>query len=142
MDNREENRNCMFHDNNMNNECQYTPQGINAAFGFNTAQILSNDMNCCNSCNQEECMEDKNRVRNGMINQIKCLNFAVVDIAEYLDTHPESTAALKYFNKFNRMSIAVSKELQERYGAVNTNLDTELPEWSWVNMPWPWNEGV
>jgi hypothetical protein len=38
------------------------------------------------------------------------------------------------------MSIAVAKELQEKYGAVNTNLDTELRDWSWVNMPWPWNE--
>lgn len=136
MDNREENRNCMFHDNNMNNECQYTPQGINAAFGFNTAQILSNDMNCCNSCNQEECMEDKNRVRNGMINQIKCLNFAVVDIAEYLDTHPEDRKALCLHREYcNQL-----EDLKNKYQKVFGPLSIYYPcnKWRWLEEPWPW----
>ena len=58
MENSENNRSCMN-----NNDCQYMPQGINAAFGYNTVQALSDDMNCCNSCNQEECMNNRNRVR-------------------------------------------------------------------------------
>lgn len=69
-------------------------------------------------------------------------SFAAYEARLYLDTHPSSRTALNYFNKFNRMSIAVAKELQEKYGAVNTNLDTELADWSWVNMPWPWNGEV
>ena len=68
MENSENNRDYM-----RNNDCQYIPQGINAAFGYNTAQVLSDDMNCCNSCNQAECMNNRNRVREEMMKQIKCL---------------------------------------------------------------------
>lgn len=68
-------------------------------------------------------------------------SFAAYEARLYLDTHPESKSALRYFNKFNKLSNAVAKELQEKYGAVNTNIDTELPEWSWIDMPWPWNGG-
>lgn len=67
-------------------------------------------------------------------------SFAAYEARLYLDTHPDSRAALNYFNKFNRLSLAAAKELQEKYGAVNTNLDMELPEWSWTLMPWPWTE--
>ena len=62
MENNEESRNCMC--NNINdNDCKYTPQGINAAFGYNTAEALSDDLNCCDSCNQDECMDNRNRIR-------------------------------------------------------------------------------
>ena len=89
MENSENNRDYM-----RNNDCQYIPQGINAAFGYNTAQALSDDMNYCNSCNQAECMNNRNRVREEMMKQIKCLSFAVVDISEYLDTHPDDRKAI------------------------------------------------
>ena len=79
MENNEENRNC-----NMQNDCKYNVQGINAAFGYNTATALNDDLNCCNSCNKEECMQNRNRVRQEMMKQIKCLSFAVVDISEYI----------------------------------------------------------
>ena len=67
-------------------------------------------------------------------------SFAAYEARLYLDTHPESKSALRYFNKFNSLGNAVSKELQEKYGAVNTNIDTELESWSWINMPWPWTK--
>lgn len=86
-------------------------------------------------------MKDRSS-RNYLLRKWQEYSFAAYEARLYLDTHPESRTALHYFNKFNRMSIAVAKELQEKYGAINTNLDTELPEWSWVNMPWPWNEEV
>ena len=65
MENNEENRNC-----NMQNDCKYNVQGINAAFGYNTATALNDDLNCCNSCNKEECMQNRNRVRQEMMKQI------------------------------------------------------------------------
>ena len=92
MENNEENRECAYDDCNncMQNDCKYTPQGINAEFGYNTAQIFRDDLDCYNSCNKQECMQNRNRVRAEMMKQIKCLSFAIVDIAEYLDTHPNA----------------------------------------------------
>ena len=67
MEYNDENRNYMSNGYNVQNDCSYTPQGINAAFGYNTAQALSDDLNCCNGCNQEECMNNRNRVRTEMM---------------------------------------------------------------------------
>ena len=133
MENNEENRNCMC---NIKNDCEYIPQGINAAFGYNTAQILSNDMNCCNICNQEECMQDRNRVRAEMMKQIKCLNFAVVDIAQYLDTHPDDRKALCLHREYcNQL-----EELKNKYQKVFGPLSIYYPcnKWRWLEEPWPW----
>lgn len=86
-------------------------------------------------------MKDRNS-RSYLLRKWQEYSFAAYEARLYLDTHPDSKAALNYFNKFNRLSNAVSKELQEKYGAVNTNIDTDLSSWSWVYMPWPWNEEV
>ena len=136
MENSEENRNLTDNCCNMQNDCHYTPQGINAAFGFNTAQILSNDMNCCNSCKQDECMQDRNRVRAEMMKQIKCLNFAVVDIAQYLDTHPDDRKALCLHREYcNQL-----EELKNKYQKVFGPLSIYYPcnKWRWLEEPWPW----
>ena len=136
MNNNEENRNRMCNEHSMNDECQYTPQGINAAFGFNTEQIFNNNMNCCNNCNQEECIENRNRVRTEMLKQIKCLNFAVVDIAQYLDTHPEDRKALCLHREYcNQL-----EELKNKYQKVFGPLSIYYPcnKWRWLEEPWPW----
>lgn len=133
MEENEENRNCMC-DNE--NECKYIPQGINAAFGYNTASNLMDDMNCCNSKNEMECMQNRNRVREKMMKEIKCLNFAIVDIAEYLDTHPNDQKALCLHREYaNRL-----KNVKDKYQRIFGPLDIYFPcnKWRWLEEPWPW----
>ena len=117
----------------MENDCQYIPQGINAAFGFNTPQILNNDMNCCNNCNKEECMQNRNAVRAEMMKQIKCLNFAVVDISEYLDTHPDDRKAICLYREYcNQL-----EELKDKYQRIFGPLTIYYPcnKWRWLEEP-------
>ena len=131
MENSENNRDYM-----RNNDCQYIPQGINAAFGYNTAQVLSDDMNCCNSCNQAECMNNRNRVRAEMMKQIKCLSFAVVDISEYLDTHPDDRKAICLHKEYcNQL-----EEIKDKYQRIFGPLSIYYPcnKWRWLEEPWPW----
>lgn len=131
MENNEENRNC-----NMQNDCKYNVQGINAAFGYNTATALNDDLNCCNSCNKEECMQNRNRVRQEMMKQIKCLSFAVVDISEYLDTHPDDRKAICLHKEYcNRL-----EEIKDKYQRIFGPLSIYYPcnKWRWLEEPWPW----
>ena len=133
MEENEENRNCMC-DNE--NECKYIPQGINAAFGYNTASNLMDDMNCCNSKNEMECMQNRNRIREKMMKEIKCLNFAIVDLAEYLDTHPNDQKALCLHREYaNRL-----KNVKDKYQRIFGPLDIYFPcnKWRWLEEPWPW----
>ena len=50
MESNKEIRHCGCGHNNMNMNtnmnCEYTPDGINAAFGYNTVSNLMDDMNC------------------------------------------------------------------------------------------------
>ena len=131
MENNEENRNC-----NMQNDCKYNVQGINAAFGYNTATALNDDLNCCNSCNKEECMQNRNRVRQEMMKQIKCLSFAVVDISEYLDTRPDDRKAICLHKEYcNRL-----EEIKDKYQRIFGPLSIYYPcnKWRWLEEPWPW----
>ena len=134
MENNEGNRNCMC--NNNNNDCTYMPQGINAAFGYNTSNTLMDDMNCCGCGDNSECMENRNRVRQEMMKQIKCLNFAIVDIAQYLDTHPTDRKALCLHREYTNEL----RTLKDKYQRIFGPLDIYYPcnKWRWLEEPWPW----
>ena len=46
-----------------NSDCNYTPQGINAAFGYNTATEIAEEVNCACANNKEMCCEEKRERR-------------------------------------------------------------------------------
>lgn len=132
MENIEENQNCMCN----NNDCSYIPHGINAAFGYNSASTMMDDMNCCGCPEDSNCMENRNKVRQEMMKQIKCLNFAVVDLAEYLDTHPNDKKALCLHREYtNELKV-----IKDKYQRIFGPLDIYYPcnKWRWLEEPWPW----
>ena len=43
---------------------------------------------------RNNCMNNRDMKRREMIEQIKCLNFAIIELGLYLDTHPEDQRAL------------------------------------------------
>ena len=135
MENEIDNRNCgcnMY--TGMN--CDYTPQGINAAFGYNTASTFGDDLNCTCENNTNECMQNRREVRREMMKKIKCLSFAIVDLAQYLDTHPDDRKAIclhrEYTNQLN--------DLKDKYQRVFGPLSIYYPcnKWRWLENPWPW----
>ena len=130
MNNNEENRN-----RNMQNDCKYNVQGINAAFGYNTAQALNDDLNCCGSCDHEACMQNRNRIRAEMMKQIKCLSFAVVDISEYLDTHPDDKKALCLHREYCNQLEEIKNKYQKVFGPLSIYYPCN--KWRWLEEPWP-----
>ena len=106
----------------------------------NDRNILMNinmDMNTeYNSC---DCMNDKYMTRKEMLKKIKCLKFAVVELALYLDTHPDDKKALCLHNKYSKEL----KEICDKYQKVYGPLTIEYPcnKWRWLEEPWPWEGG-
>ena len=88
-------------------------------------------MNC--ECNNEI----MNREELAM--QIKAYQFAVTDIALYLDTHPEDEKALCLHREYTRRL----KDLRDKYQKVYGPLTIEYPcnKWRWLEEPWPWERG-
>ena len=85
------------------------------------------------------CIDDKNMTRKEMLKKIKCLKFAVVELALYLDTHPDDKKALCLHNKYSKEL----KEICDKYQKVYGPLTIEYPcnKWRWLEEPWPWEGG-
>lgn len=133
----EENRDCNCKVNKMMcKKCNYTPQGINAAFGYNTADVVTNNVNnsCgCNTINDSDCN------REDMLNTIKSLSFAVTELGLYLNTHSEDEKALCLHREYTRQL----RDLKDKYQKVYGPLTIEYPcnKWRWLEETWPWERG-
>ena len=83
---------------------------------------------------KEECPRDC--MREEIIMKIRELDFAIIELALYLDTHPDDEKALC----LHRHYANVLKELMDKYQKVYGPLTIDYPcnKWRWLEEPWPW----
>lgn len=114
------------------------------------------DRNCCNEQNscrpniptysfnftnnmpEDNCEENK-MTREEMLCKIRCLKFAIVELAEYLDTHEDDKKALCLHKKYaNEL-----EDLKDKYQRIFGPLTIYFPcnKWRWIEEPWPWEGG-
>lgn len=69
-----------------------------------------------------------------MLMEIKELNFAVIELGLYLDTHPEDQRALCLHRKY----VKELKDLKDKYQKVYGPLSIYFPcnKWRWLEEPW------
>ena len=117
----EENRNCgcmMSHSNNPN-----------------IVAYTTNNNNNMNSC---EC-EEFNQTREEMIERIKGLNFAIIELGLYLDTHNNDEKALCLHRKYCKEYRELTDKYQKVYGPLTIHFPCN--KWRWIEEPWPWERG-
>ena len=75
-----------------------------------------------------------------MLQNIKCLNFAIIELGLYLDTHPDDERALCLHRKYCKEY----RELTDKYQKVYGPLTIQFPcnKWRWLEEPWPWEGGI
>ena len=85
-------------------------------------------------CNMNSC-----ETRREMIGKIRSLEFAITELALYLDTHPDDEKALCMHRKYCKEV----KELKDRYQKIFGPLTINYPcnKWRWLETPWPWERG-
>lgn len=150
-----ENRNCgcsrpMNNNSNMMiNNGDQNPMAISAAIGMDT-----DCDNCCCERKQtpnipmyhyhftkampEECpMQEETREE--MLQNIRCLGFAVVELAEYLDTHVDDEKALCLHREYATRLRDLKEKYQMVYGPLTINFPCN--KWRWIEEPWPWERG-
>ena len=133
MENESENRQLCYENDN---DCQYRPQGINAAFGYNTISNMADDLNCNCENNTNECLQNRNEIREKMMKEIKSLNFAIIELAEYLDTHPNDRKALCLHREYCNQLEDVKNKYQKVFGPLSIYYPCN--KWRWLEEPWPW----
>lgn len=97
--------------------------------------------NCMQNKNISECeCNEFDQTRAGMLERIKCLNFAIIELGLYLDTHPDDEKALCLHRKYCKEY----RELTDKYQKVYGPLTIQFPcnKWRWLEEPWPWEGGI
>ena len=75
--------------------------------------------------------------RNEMMEQIMALEFTLIDLGQYLDTHPYDDNAIEYFNDYKQELQKLWREYEEKYAPLTAG--SRNPEfWEWIKNPWPW----
>ena len=141
---------CMMNNNsNMmvdNNDYPNT-MTMSAGFGGNTGNC-----NCCcqpgmrprvpmysyefTNIGAEETCPEEMPTKEEMLQEIRCLGFAIVELAQYLDTHVDDEKALCLHREY----ATRLRDLKDKYQMVYGPLTITFPcnKWRWIEEPWPW----
>ena len=77
--------------------------------------------------------------RQEMIDQIKSLDFAIIELGLYLDTHPEDQRALCMHREYCKEVKDLKDKYQKMYGPLT--IFYPCNKWRWLEQPWPWERG-
>lgn len=74
-----------------------------------------------------------------LLTNIDSLEFALTDLALYLDINPDNEFMLKQFNNIRVGMNELIYEYQKKYGPLCLNNDAlnKYP-YTWIKSPWPW----
>ncbi len=79
-------------------------------------------------------MNDKEK----LANRLQILDFAIQEVALFLDSHPKDKVALDYYHKHKDMRQMALAEYQSKYGPIHITANENKDEWVWISDPWPW----
>lgn len=67
------------------------------------------------------------------------LEFALVELNLYLDTHPGDQNALAVFNDLASQYATARSSYESQFGPlINFGISGPVSSWSWIEEPWPW----
>ena len=74
--------------------------------------------------------------RKELLNEIKGLNFSIIELGLYLDTHPEDQKALYLHREYAKQLEELKNKYQKMYGPLT--IFYPCNKWKWIESPWPW----
>lgn len=74
-----------------------------------------------------------------LLHELQSLDFVLVELTLYLDTHPTDMPALQQFNQFAAKRKQVAAEYEQRFGPLlQFGHSFSRYPWQWSQSPWPW----
>ena len=73
-----------------------------------------------------------------MLLEIQKLQFAALDIALYLDTHPNDPVALYRHKMYTDQLKQVKDAYEMQFGPMTIFSHEVGDNWRYINSPWPW----
>ena len=72
------------------------------------------------------------------LKKLQAVDFAIIETALYLDTHPTDKAALAYYKKLIDERRDIREEFTKMHGPLTCFENTDSTDWAWMKGPWPW----
>lgn len=73
-----------------------------------------------------------------LLKKLQALDFAIIETALFLDTHPTDAKVLKYYKETLEERNNVMKQFEKLYGPLSIFNNASDSNWQWVKGPWPW----
>ena len=74
--------------------------------------------------------------------ELQALDFAIVELALYLDTHREDMEALELYRKYQELYDQCRQVYEKSYGPLNRLSVRDNESYAWLDDPWPWELGA
>ncbi|MEM5768098.1 MAG: spore coat protein CotJB [Bacillota bacterium] len=78
--------------------------------------------------------------RDQLLQKITALDFYIIDMHLYLNTHPDDSEALMLYNDCVMQVKELREEYTRSYGMLLANNSTSKQPWQWIDNPWPWQK--
>ena len=77
-----------------------------------------------------------------MMQKIQEIDFAIIDLNLFLDTHPNCKDALELFTKLAATSRSLKSDYQRKYGPLYAANSENSTPFAWVHddYKWPWQK--
>ena len=79
---------------------------------------------------------EDNMTKEELLSMIKGYQFSIIELALYLDTHPEDEKAIYMHKNYANILKELIDKYQKKYGPLTINCPCN--KWRWIDKPWPW----
>ena len=88
-------------------------------------------------------MKNHDMSREALLHDISVIDFVVVEMTMYLDTHPYEREAIAYLNHYVKMKNELEKEYSCQFEPMSVAYAPESDDnkWLWSLAPMPWEGG-
>ena len=73
------------------------------------------------------------------LHELQTLGFAVVELGEYLDTHPDDADAFALFQSYAKLYAQGKEAYEQQFGSLTQRGSADGESYGWLNDPWPWD---
>lgn len=78
--------------------------------------------------------------RKDLMKLIQSTNFMVIEMALYLDTHPEDSCAMETYQEYRRKFKRAVSLYEKKFAPLTFYGVEDENGWNWGTEPWPWQK--
>lgn len=80
---------------------------------------------------------DNKMNKKDFLKEITAVDFSLIDLHLYLNTHPNDRNALMTYNSLVTKARILKQDYEKLFGPLSYGCYSQYP-WQWINEPWPW----